>query len=119
MRAAGVCLGALGMKGEILRGHLDMLLLASLEVGPRHGYAVIEHVGAASRGVFDLQQGTVYPVLHRLEREGLIRSGWQEHAGRQRRLYELTSDGRKRLRTDRAHFQRFARGVLGVIGEAP
>ncbi|OLC56089.1 MAG: PadR family transcriptional regulator [Chloroflexi bacterium 13_1_40CM_4_68_4] len=107
------------MKGEILRGHLDMLILAALEAGPSHGYAVIEHVGATSGGVFDLQQGTVYPVLHRLELEGLIRSKWQSHAGRQRRLYELTSDGRRRLQSERADFQRFARGVLGVIGEAP
>ena len=106
------------MKGEILRGHLDMLLLAALERGPAHGYAVIELVNSDSGGVFDLQQGTVYPVLHRLEREGLIRSRWQTHAGRERRLYEVTGDGRKRLQDERVDFKRFARGVLGVIGEA-
>ena len=55
------------MKGEILRGHLDMLLLAALARGPAHGYAVIDLVNADSGGVFDLQQGTVYPILHRLE----------------------------------------------------
>ncbi|HVR88459.1 MAG TPA: helix-turn-helix transcriptional regulator [Candidatus Limnocylindria bacterium] len=106
------------MKGEILRGHLDMLLLAALERGPAHGYAVIDLVNADSGGVFDLQQGTVYPILHRLETEGLIRGRWLTHAGRQRRLYELTRDGGKHLLAARADWQRFARGVTGVIGEA-
>src|SRR3989442_12447388 len=106
------------MKGEILRGHLDMLILAALEAGPSHGYAVIQHVGATSGGVFDLQQGTVYPVLHRLEREGLIRSRWQTHAGRERRLYEVTGDGPKRPQDERVDFKRFPRGGLGGIGQA-
>jgi DNA-binding PadR family transcriptional regulator len=106
------------LKGEILRGHLDMLLLAALERGSAHGYAVIEAVNKDSGGVFDLQQGTVYPILHRLEHEGLIRSRWLTHDGRQRRLYELTHDGRGHLKTARADWQRFSRGVAGVIGEA-
>ena len=106
------------MKGEILRGHLDMLLLAALARGPAHGYAVIELVNADSGGVFDLQQGTVYPILHRLEQENLIKSRWVAHAGRQRREYEITSDGRDRLDAARADWKRFSRGVRGVIGEA-
>lgn len=107
-----------GLKGDVLRGHLDMLLLAALERGPAHGYAVIDLVNADSGGVFDLQQGTVYPILHRLEREGLIRSRWLSHAGRQRRLYELTHDGQQHLSSARTDWRRFAHGVTRVIGEA-
>ena len=78
----------------------------------------IELVNADSGGVFDLQQGTVYPILHRLEQEDLIKSRWVSHAGRQRREYEITSDGRDRLDAARADWKRFSRGVRGVIGEA-
>lgn len=106
------------MKGEILRGHLNMLLLAALDRGPAHGYAVIESVNKDSGGVFDLQQGTVYPILHRLEHEGLIHSRWLTHDGRQRRMYEPTHDGLEHLKSARADWQRFSRGVTGVIGEA-
>src|SRR5438477_499642 len=79
---------------------------------------VIDLVNADSGGVFDLQQGTVYPILHRLEQEDLIKSRWVSHAGRQRREYEITSDGRDRLDAARADWKRFSRGVRGVIGEA-
>ena len=97
---------------------LDLLLLSVLTAGPAHGYAVIDLVNADSGGVFDLQQGTVYPILHRLEQESLIKSRWVARAGRQRREYEITSDGRDRLDAARADWKRFSRGVRGVIGEA-
>ena len=78
----------LRMRAEALKGHLDGLLLASLEAGPLHGYAVIEALRDGSSGRFDLPTGTVYPALHRLEAAGLVESGWSVVSGRRRRTYE-------------------------------
>src|SRR5690349_22694226 len=78
------------MRPELLKGHLDALLLAVLEPGPQHGYAVIEALRAGSDGALELPTGTVYPALHRLERAGLIASDWQTVGGRRRRAYHLT-----------------------------
>ena len=78
------------MKPETLKGHLDDMLLAALEAGPRHGYAIMEALRAGSGGQFDPPTGTVYPALHRLERAGLVAGTWSQTAGRRRREYELT-----------------------------
>src|SRR6266508_4797282 len=88
------------MRAEALKGHLDGMLLATLEDGPRHGYAVIEALRTASGGRFDLPTGTVYPALHRLERAGLVRGSWSTVSGRRRRTYELTPAGTS-VRRDR------------------
>jgi DNA-binding PadR family transcriptional regulator len=75
------------MEGEILKGHLDMIVLAALEAGPAHGYAVIERIRLRSGGAFDLPEGTVYPVLHRLEQTKLLKSRWElSPVGRKRRV---------------------------------
>ena len=81
------------MRAETLKGHLDGMLLASLEAGPRHGYAIMEALRAGSGGQFDLPTGTIYPALHRLERAGLVRATWSQAGGRRRRVYELTPPG--------------------------
>ena len=85
------------MRAETLKGHLDGMLLAALELGPRHGYAVMEALRAGSGGQFDLPTGTVYPALRRLERAGLIQGTWSEAGGRRRCVYELTHAGRRML----------------------
>jgi PadR family transcriptional regulator PadR len=64
------------MSGEVLKGHLDALLLAAIAEGPVHGYGVIERLRARSGGHFDLPEGTIYPALHRLERDRLLSSKW-------------------------------------------
>ncbi len=74
-------------EAQALKGHLDMLLLAALEGGPRHGYAVKEALREGSGGRFDLPTGTVYPALHRLEKAGLIAGSWSVVEGRRRRSY--------------------------------
>ncbi len=66
------------MKGQTLKGHLDLLVLSVLSTGPRHGYGVIEELRVRSGDAFDLPEGTVYPVLHRLERAGLLVSEWTD-----------------------------------------
>jgi DNA-binding PadR family transcriptional regulator len=83
---------------EVLKGHVDLLLLAALEHGPAHGYAIVEAVRGRSEGAFDLAEGTVYPALYRLEGKGLLASGWAEpDVGRRRRVYRLTRKGRAEL----------------------
>ena len=103
------------MAGEELKGHLDLLLLAALAEGPSHGYVLIERLRARSDGAFDLPEGTVYPALHRLERDGLLSSAWTEAAGRRRRVYQLTRRGRGALARREAEWRSFSRAVEAVI----
>ena len=70
------------MRAEILKGHLDLLLLAAVRARPAHGYAVIDELRRRSGGTFDLPEGTVYPALHRLERGGLLASHWSDECYR-------------------------------------
>ncbi|WP_448808773.1 PadR family transcriptional regulator [Agromyces bauzanensis] len=103
------------MSAEALKGHLDGLLLASLEAGPRHGYAVIEALRDGSSGHFDLPTGTVYPALRRLEAAGLVQSGWSVVAGRRRRTYELTPAGRRALSDQRTIWDEFSHAVSTLL----
>jgi PadR family transcriptional regulator, regulatory protein PadR len=98
-----------------LKGYLDPLVLSVLSDGPLHGYAVIEELKARSGGELDLPEGTVYPALHRLERRGLLRSGWTTVSGRRRRMYRLTASGRRELETRTREWRTFARVVDGVL----
>ncbi len=104
------------MKAEKLKGHLDALVLATLRHEGAHGYAVIEKLKQRSAGAFDLAEGTVYPVLHRLEAEGLLASSWSTVAGRRRRLYRLTRRGRAALGERESEWRRFAAAVEAVLG---
>jgi DNA-binding PadR family transcriptional regulator len=104
------------MPGEDIKGHLDALLLAVVADGPVHGYAALERLRARSGGRFDLPEGTVYPALHRLEADGLLRSQWTSAAGRRRREYELTDRGRAELTTRSEDWRRFAIAVEQVLG---
>lgn len=106
------------MRAEVLKGHLDGLLLATLEAGPRHGYGIAEALRAGSGGRVDLPTGTVYPALHRLERAGLVAGGWSTVGGRRRRSYELTAAGRTALSEQRSAWQEFAQTVGTLLGGA-
>jgi DNA-binding PadR family transcriptional regulator len=103
------------MKGETLKGHLDLLLLAVIEPEPAHGYAIIEALRTRSAGAFRLAEGTVYPALHRLEAAGLLRSRWGHAEGRRRRVYAVTSAGRRRMAQDTRGFREFASSVERVL----
>ncbi|GIJ52326.1 PadR family transcriptional regulator [Virgisporangium aliadipatigenens] len=102
-------------EAQALKGHLDVLLLAALEQGPRHGYAVKEALREGSGGRFDLPTGTVYPALHRLEAAGLITGSWSVADGRRRRSYALTPAGRRRLSSDRDGWRAFAGAVTALL----
>lgn len=107
------------MKGEALKGHLDLMLLAVLSHQPLHGYAVIERLRNKSGDTFDLPEGTIYPALHRLEREKLIKSRWESGPNaRRRRLYTVTSAGERRLAKRRGEWESFARAMRSVIEDA-
>jgi PadR family transcriptional regulator PadR len=106
------------MEGEMLKGHLDMIVLAALSSSPAHGYAVIQEIHRRSGGAFDLPEGTIYPALHRLEQTGLLSSRWTvAESGRQRRVYSLTPRGRRALSDHRAVWRRFADAIGGLFGE--
>lgn len=103
------------MKPELLKGHLDLLLLVTLQRRPAHGYAIVEQLRERSRGTFDLPEGTLYPALHRLERAGLLKSRWSEQNGRRRRVYQLTPEGHRQLTARQQEWRQFARAVHAVV----
>jgi PadR family transcriptional regulator PadR len=107
------------MKAESLKGHLDGLLLASLEAGSQHGYAIMESLRAGSEGEVDLPTGTIYPALRRLERAGLVKGTWSESSGRRRRIYELTSAGQHALDGERGSWQRFSATMTALLEPVP
>jgi DNA-binding PadR family transcriptional regulator len=103
------------MRAETLKGHLDALILAVLSERPLHGYAVIEELRRRSEGAFDLAEGTLYPVLHRLEADGLLTSTWSDASGRRRRVYRLTRRGRAVLARRRQEWAGFVVAVDAVL----
>jgi PadR family transcriptional regulator PadR len=103
------------MRAETLRGHLDLLLLATVAAEPAHGYRIIEELKKRSAGAFDLPEGTVYPALHRLEANGLLASSWAKGAVRRRRVYRLTARGRRALSAQRREWRGFTRAVDAVV----
>jgi PadR family transcriptional regulator PadR len=104
------------MEGEMLKGHLDMIVLAALAAGPAHGYAIIEEIRRKSGEAFDLPEGTIYPALHRLEEAGLLASRWvTAESGRRRRVYALTRRGERALVERRAVWQRFSDAIGGLL----
>jgi len=101
----------------MLKGHLDAIVLAALEAGPAHGYAIIETIKRASGSTFDLPEGTVYPALHRLEQAGLLASAWSTPpGGRKRRVYSLTKSGTAALAERRKAWGRFSKAVDTMLG---
>ena len=106
------------MKHELIRGHLDLLILSVLSEAPGHGYAVIEALRARSGGDFSLPEGTVYPALHRLEASGLLASSESVVDGRRRRTYSVTDDGRRVFVERTSEWRKFAGSIEAVLGGA-
>jgi PadR family transcriptional regulator, regulatory protein PadR len=106
------------MASTELQGHLDGMLLAILEAGPLHGYAIVEELCRRSDGEFDLAEGTVYPALHRLEAAGLLASSWEVVSGRRRRVYSLSHSGAAAFRERLASWRAFRTAVDAVFAPA-
>jgi PadR family transcriptional regulator, regulatory protein PadR len=104
------------MPNDALGGQLDPLILATIAEEPAHGYAMLQRLKQRSGGTFDLAEGTVYPALHRLERDGLLTSSWSTESGRRRRIYRITKAGHSALETRRTEWRIFANAMEAVFG---
>jgi DNA-binding PadR family transcriptional regulator len=101
-------------------GQLDLVLLAGLAaLGEVHGYALISSVRQRTEGELDVPEGSVYPALQRLERDGYVEGRWEDGAKRPRRLYRLSTDGRAALRTKQVEWRGFAHAMDQVVRWAP
>jgi transcriptional regulator len=99
-----------------LQGTLDLLVLKSLRAGPRHGWAIAQVIQQASKDVLQVNQGSLYPSLHRLEERGFIRAEWgASENNRRARFYQLTADGRRELGAEEAGWQEFVLAVNRVL----
>ena len=103
------------ISAQALKGHLDTLLLATLQAGPAHGYAIMERLRLQSLGTFDLPEGTIYPALYRLEQAGLLKSWWSKESARRRRVYTLTERGQAALAQGTEQWRFFAQGVNALL----
>ena len=106
-----------GKRNDILQGTLAMLVLKTLAVrGAMHGYAITQHIQAASADLLRVEEGSLYPALHRMEQEGWIKGGWgTSGTNRQARFYALTAAGRKQLAAEQASWERLTDGVGRVL----
>ena len=104
------------MRADLLRGHLDGLLLAVLADAPGHGYELSQRLTERSGGELGVHEGSLYPALHRLERAGLVESAWSSAEGRRRRIYRLTAAGRRAVKRSRQEWRAFSGAVDRVLG---
>ena len=102
-------------KSELLQGTLDMLILKVAALGPIHGYAIAQRIRQISKDVLQVQQGSLYPALHRLEKRGWLQSQWRESEnGRPAKFYKLSPKGRKQLAEEEISWQRLS-GAIALI----
>ena len=105
------------MDSQLLWGTVEMLILDLLAREPSYGYQIAQSVLSQSRGYFELKEGSLYPALHRLEKQKLLSSYWQQpEGGRRRKYYRLTDEGLRELAKRRREWERFAGAVQSVLG---
>jgi PadR family transcriptional regulator, regulatory protein PadR len=106
-------------RSDLLQGTLDMLILKVVALGPIHGYAIAQRLQQMSRDVLQVQQGSLYPALHRLEKRRSLRAEWAAtETGREARFYTLTPLGRKQLGEQRANWERLSVAISGILSTA-
>lgn len=104
---------------DVLRGTLDLLILKTLALEPMHGWGISQRIGQSSRGVLDVNQGSLYPALQRLELKGWIDSEWRTSAhNRRAKYYRLTASGRRALGTETESWRRYVSAVDWILGSA-
>ncbi len=102
---------------ELLQGTLDMLILKAVSLGPFHGYGILLRIQQISKGRLEIQQGSLYPALYRLEDQGWIASEWGESENnRKAKYYHLTTVGKRRLQTETENWNRMAAVIAGILG---
>jgi PadR family transcriptional regulator PadR len=105
---------------EILQGTLDMLILKTLQWGPQHGYGIVQALRTQSGEVLQVETGSLYPALHRLERQGWVSSEWRQTESNQRaRFYQITAAGKEQLAEDHGKWQRMVEAIAAVMQGAP
>jgi PadR family transcriptional regulator PadR len=108
-----------GQKSDLLQGTLDMLILKVVALGPVHGYAIAQRLQQMSGAVLQVQQGSLYPALHRLEKSRWLRAEWAaSDTGREARFYSLTRIGRQQLGEQRANWDRLSAAISGILSTA-
>lgn len=101
---------------ELLQGTLDMLILQSLRWGPQHGYGISQEIRTGSSDVLQVETGSLYPALHRLEKQGWIRSAWGVSQNNQRaKYYQLTPAGKKQLASERSRWNQMIAAIAGLM----
>ena len=106
-------------KSDLLQGTLDLLILKTLELQPMHGWGITQRIQQVSESVLQVNQGSLYPALHRLEEQGWIRASWRtSENNRQAKYYELTAKGRKQLIEEKENWLRLSRAVARIVGTA-
>ena len=106
-------------KTELLKGTLDMLILKVVALGPIHGYAIAQRIQQISRNFFQLQQGSLYPALHRLEDRGWLRATWKAaETGREAKFYALTTKGKKQLEAEVRNWEHLTNAVALILRTA-
>jgi transcriptional regulator len=105
---------------ELLQGTLDLLILKTVALGPHHGYGILLRIQQISRDLLQIQQGSLYPALYRLEHQGMITSEWgASENGRRAKYYRLTAAGRRRLHSEVAYWQRLSEAIGLVLAAVP
>ena len=107
------------MDGLSFQGQLEGLILAVLDRGPKHGYGIASELRERSQGALEVAEGTLYPVLHKLEKEGLIHSRWEVVNGRRRRVYAPSARGGRAVRERFESWQRLSRAIDSVFVSLP
>jgi PadR family transcriptional regulator PadR len=103
-------------KSDVLQGTLDLLILKTLENGPMHGYGIASHIERISDELLRVEEGSLYPALHRIEQTGWIRAEWKvSELGRQAKFYQLTRTGAKQLEAEEQRWQKLTRGVSKIL----
>ena len=105
---------------ELLQGTLDMLILKAVSLGPLHGYGVLLRIQQISKDRLEIQQGSLYPALYRLEHQGWITSEWGESENKRKaKYYRLTAAGKRRLHAEAENWNRMADVIAGILGAKP
>ena len=106
-------------KSDLLQGTLDMLILKIVALGPVHGYGISLRIRQISKEVLQVQQGSLYPALHRLEKRGWLTAEWGESEnGREAKFYKLSPKGRKQLQAEESNWERLAQAVTQIMQTA-
>jgi PadR family transcriptional regulator, regulatory protein PadR len=109
----------MGKPSDLVQGTLDLLILKTLSLEAKHGWAIAKRIQQMSREVLQVQQGSLYPALHRLEQQCWIKAKWDEsETGRQAKFYSLTAAGRKQLESETANWNRLSAAINIIVQEA-